>query len=99
MASDGVKDTEDKGIGENTITGLTVGLVVAGILIIVGAVFCLRERRKDKAASTPAPVPALSYLDNAPIQKQPDYRAAHEVFAPPSELQGAPPLYELPGHR
>jgi len=95
----GAKDTEDRGIGKNTIIGLTVGLVVAGILIIVGVVFCLRKRRKDKAASTPAPAPAVSYVDNAPAQKQSGYHAAHEVFAPPSELQGAPPLCELPGHR
>ena len=90
-------ETDDSGIGNGAIIGLTVGLVVAGAIIIVGVLYYLRKRQRrneDLSAALPAP----SYYDNkAHGQTQPAYQHVSEAFTQPPELDALSPVHELPG--
>ncbi|KAF2682382.1 hypothetical protein K458DRAFT_390873 [Lentithecium fluviatile CBS 122367] len=91
-------ETHDSGVGKGAIVGLTVGLVVTGVIIIAGLLYYLRKRRRSKGALSSAPLPAASgYDDKAHIQMQPGYHPVHEAFVQPPELQGVLPCHELPG--
>ena len=94
-----VAETHDNRVGKTTVIGLTVGLVLAGAMIIGGLWCLLRRRRRAKAASFPVSLPAGSYQSKAYVQKHPEYYSVHEAYAQPSELQGAAPCYELPDKR
>jgi LPXTG-motif cell wall-anchored protein len=78
---------------------MTVGLVVAGAVIVVGVVLWLRKRRRNKAVLPMAPEPAFQYPDKAYAQAQPVSYPVGDPHAHFSELQTVPPCYELPEKR